>query len=69
MTSPVPSIDLYRKVRGAFIAKGETLKGWCRDNGTHFSNARNSLVGSWDGPRGREMRARIVKASGLKLSA
>ena len=68
-TCPPPGIELYRQVRAAFVVKGESIKGWCRENGTHFSNARNSLVGSWDGPRGRAMRAKLVKASGLKLSA
>jgi hypothetical protein len=66
MASPLPSIDLYRQVRGAFIAQGKSLKGWCRDNGTHLSNARSALTGNWDGPKGREMRQRLIKAAGIR---
>lgn len=68
-TSPHPSIDLYRQVRGAFIAQGKTLQGWCKENGTHLSNARSALTGNWDGPKGREMRRRLVKAAGLQVAA
>ena len=69
LRTPDPSLDLYRQVRAHFILQGTTLKAWCRDNDTHLSNARNCLVGSWNGPRGRAMRARIVKACGLKKTA
>lgn len=69
MSTPLPSIDLYRKVRGAFIAQGKSLKGWCQDNGTHLSNARSALTGNWDGPKGRAMRSRIVKAAGIEKGA
>ncbi|TAM72326.1 hypothetical protein EPN44_16040 [bacterium] len=66
MTAQLAGIDLYRQVRGAFIAQGKTLKGWCQENGTHLSNARSALTGNWDGPKGKAMRARIVKAAGLR---
>lgn len=69
MTSPAPSLELLRRVRAAFIVKDSTLKAWCRDNQIHMSNARNALIGSWNGPAGQAMRARIVKASGLRDAA
>ena len=69
MPAPEPSLELARQVRAAFILQGTTLKGWCREQNMHFSNARNALVGSWNGPAAKVLRQRIVKASGLKLSA
>lgn len=66
MSTPEPSQELLRKVRAAFVLQGSSLQNWCKQNGTHNSNARNALIGSWDGPAGKAMRARIVKASGLK---
>ena len=69
MPVPEPSLELARQVRAAFILKGTTLKGWCTKENMHFSNARNALVGSWNGPAAKALRVRIVKASGLKLSA
>ncbi len=69
MSTPAPSLDLYRQVRAAFILKDATLKGWCKANQVHMSNARNALVGSWNGPAGKALRRRIVQASGLRASA
>ncbi|MEI2428671.1 hypothetical protein RDV84_00275 [Lysobacter yananisis] len=69
MTTPDPSLELLRKVRAAFVLKDSTLKAWCRQNGIHMTNARNALIGSWNGPAGQAMRRRVVKASGLKDSA
>lgn len=66
MSTPEPGQDLLRKVRAAFVLQGSSLQEWCNKNGTHNSNARNALIGSWNGPAGKAMRARIVKASGLK---
>lgn len=69
MSTPAPSLELLRLVRAAFIVKDTTMKAWCRDNGIHLSNARNALIGSWNGPAGKAMRARIVKASGMRDAA
>jgi len=60
-----PGKDLYQKVRGGFISQGLTLTGWCRDNNMHPSNARSSLIGSWDGKKGRELREKLIIASGM----
>lgn len=64
--STTPGLELYRKVRCGFILKGTTLNHWCRTNGTDPQNARQCLTGSWDGPRARELRATLIKASALK---
>ena len=48
---------------------GMTDADWCRENGMHMSNARNALIGSWNGPAGQAMRSRIIKASGLRDAA
>jgi hypothetical protein len=64
-----PGLELNRKVRAAFIEKGTTLKGWCRDNDVRFSNARHCLIGTWNGPKGQALRAKIIKASGLRAAA
>jgi hypothetical protein len=69
MTMPNPSLDLYRQVRGAFIAQGKSLKVWCQEHGTHLSNARSALTGNWNGPKGKAMRERLVKAAGLRDAA
>lgn len=69
MSTPEPSIQLAREVRAAFVLKGTTLKGWCNENNMHFSNARNCLVGSWNGPAAQRLRARILKASEWKAQA
>ncbi|ASK91068.1 hypothetical protein KWH04_01065 [Xanthomonas campestris pv. trichodesmae] len=69
MQQPAPGLDLNRKVRAAFIAQGTTLKGWCRDNDIRFSNARECLIGSRNGPKSQALRARIIKASGMRAAA
>ncbi|HEL7676555.1 TPA: hypothetical protein UL918_000912 [Stenotrophomonas maltophilia] len=63
MRSTAPGIDLHKRVRAGFLLQGTTLTQWCRENGTHISNARGALLGTWDGPKGRDMRSRIVRAA------
>lgn len=65
MRAPSPSLDLYQKVKAGFVLQGKSLKAWCRENGTNLPNARASLIGTWNGPAGKEMRARIVTAAKL----
>lgn len=69
MALPPPSVELYNKVRGAFIAQGRTLKDWAAQNKTHQSNVRSALTGMWDGPKGREMRRRLIKEAGLEKAS
>ena len=69
MTTPAPGIDLHRRVRAGFILQGTTFKRWCLDHHITPSNARDALIGSWDGPKGRQLRARLVKAAGVQEAA
>lgn len=69
MRIPAPSLQLLVQVRTGFILQGTTLTEWCRENDTHISNARNALIGTWNGPKGKAMRARLVKAAGVKEAA
>lgn len=64
-----PGLELHRRVRAAFVLQGTTLRAWCREQGISAGNARIALIGSWNGPRGKEMRARICKAAGVLAHA
>lgn len=63
-----PSLDLLLQVRAAFVAQGTTLHSWCHRHRVHVTGARQALIGTWNGPKGRAMRARIVRAAGLNTS-
>lgn len=52
------------KVRAGFVAKGTSLHRWCQEHGIKSENATKALKGSWNGPRARELRAKLLKASG-----
>ena len=64
-TNHQPSIELFREVRAGFIKRGTTFSQWCRDAGENRSNARQAVLGAWDGPKGRAVRMRILKAAGV----
>ena len=66
MPIPAPSLGLYLKVRLGFILQNTSLKAWCRRSGVHSSNARDALIGSWNGPGGKRLRERIVKAAQIE---
>lgn len=60
-----PGKELYLKVRGGFVMNGSTLTQWCRSNNIQPQNARSCLAGAWDGPKGRELRKKLIIAAGL----
>ncbi|WP_067863652.1 hypothetical protein [Neptuniibacter marinus] len=64
-----PNQRLYKAVRGGFITAGTSLTSWCRNNGVNPSNARHCLIGSWDGPKAKELRKSLVMASGILHSS
>jgi len=64
-TAPRPGRDLVKKIRIGFIKKDTSLTAWCKANGVIPSNARQALMGSWDGPKGRDLRERIAKEAGI----
>lgn len=69
MTTPAPGLDLHRRVRAGFIVQGTSFKRWCQEQNIKPSNARDALIGRWDGPKGRALRARLVKAAGVREAA
>ena len=60
-----PSRELYMQVRGAFIMKGTNLSEWCRLNNLKPQHARDCLIGTWNGPKGKKVRRQLVEAAGL----
>lgn len=64
-----PGAELLAKVRAGFIAQGTSFSGFCADNDIHRPSARQCLMGSWDGPMGRALRARLVAAAKIDSMA
>lgn len=62
-STQAPGAELLRAVRAGFALQGTTLGRWCRDRDIKLQHARCALLGSWDGPKGREVRAQIVSAA------
>lgn len=69
MTAPTPSLDLHLRVRAGFVSKGTSLKRWCKEQGITPSNARDALIGRWNGPKGIALRSRLVQEAGVKERA
>lgn len=66
---PPPGPDLVLTVRAGFVRKGTSLGRWCRENGYRLQNARNALIGGWNGPKGQTVRATLIAAAGLAEAA
>lgn len=60
-----PGLALLNAVKAAFVARNTTLNRWCDDHDIQRQNAVAALTGAWNGPKGRELRHRVVRASGL----
>ena len=60
--SPVPSPDLYAKVRAGFVRQGTTLNKWCIANRIHRQSARKVLLGEWKGPTATRVMMTILDA-------
>jgi len=61
--STSPSKDLLAKVRAGFVAQGTSLNRWCAEHGVLYPNARQVLIGTWNGPKGQDLRLRLVEAA------
>lgn len=61
----IPSRELYNQVRAAFILNDSSLGTWCTANDVKQQNVMACLVGTWNGPKGKELRNRLVIASSL----
>ncbi|EAS0531574.1 hypothetical protein JOU96_004515 [Salmonella enterica] len=60
-----PSADLLTQVRAGLIENNTNLHKWCSENGVLYANARQALIGTWNGPKGTALREQLVKAAGL----
>lgn len=61
-----PGENLLLRVRSGFVLQGSSLRRWCRENGVLPTNARDCLIGAWNGPTGRDVRRRICDAAKLQ---
>lgn len=57
------SDELLKQVRGLFLQRGESLSGWCKQNGIPLQNARSYLLGERNGRTARRWRQQIVDAA------
>ena len=57
------------RVKAGFILQNTTFGAWCRANGIEPNNGRQAIYGSWNGPKGQAMLARILKAAGVQEAA
>lgn len=58
-----PGRELLMKVRGSFVYHGSSLSRWCSLNGVELSNARQCLMGTWNGAKGTELRKKLIRDS------
>lgn len=61
--------DLLVRVRAGLLVQHTTLAEWCRHVGVHPSAVRQAIYGTWAGPKGRAVRAQVLKAAGVKEAA
>ncbi len=62
-----PSLELHNLVKAGFVAQGLSLSAWCKSNDVKLSNIKQCLTGSWDGPKAKELRAKVILDSGLSI--
>jgi hypothetical protein len=61
--------DLMKKIRIGFIEQGTSFNAWCIAHNVSRTNATQAIYGAWNGPKGREMRERIMRAAGILKAA
>lgn len=62
----LPGQELYNRVRAGFILQNTSLGEWCRLNGLPTTNAKACLHGTWGGPKGSDLRDRLIKESNIE---
>jgi hypothetical protein len=55
--------SLLNEVRAGFVRQGRSLHRWCQENGVAHSNARDCLLGVWNGPAATALRSRLIAAA------
>lgn len=61
----LPGVALYVKVRQGFVGQNTSLNRFCTENDITRQHAEASLKGMWNGPKGKDMRNRLIEASGI----
>jgi len=69
MKPEVINRELLLRVRAGLLVQHTTLADWCRRAGVHPSAVRQALYGTWAGPKGRAVRAQVLKAAGVQEAA
>lgn len=64
---PRTGVEIYQKVKGGLIAKGDSVTAWCKRHGTSTSNLRQAFYGSWNGQRARELRDKVINDAGVEI--
>ncbi len=64
-----PGTRLMQQVRAAFILSGTTYTAWCRTQGMDPSLVRQAIYGTWGGPKGRAVKAQVLRAAGVRAAA
>ncbi|MDC5755208.1 hypothetical protein OPW41_08815 [Vibrio europaeus] len=60
-----PSRELYQMIMAAFVMQGSSLSSWCKENNVARSNVVAALTGSWNGPKAKILRAKVIEAAGI----
>jgi hypothetical protein len=68
-TAPAAGQHLMKRIRAGFIVQDTSLTDWCRKEGIHPSAVRQAIYGTWAGPKGRAVRAKVLRAAGVKVAA
>jgi hypothetical protein len=61
-----PSKQLYNSVRAGFVQQGTSLAAWCKSHDLKLQNVMTCLIGSWDGPKAKSLRAQVVQAANVR---
>lgn len=69
MNLPEPSKQLLYRAMAGFVRQGTSLSAWCRRHKIDKSAARHALIGSWDGPKSRQLRERLLRAADIEKVA
>jgi hypothetical protein len=69
MQLTTPSPELLIRVRAAFVEQGSSFAKWCLENKISRQWATAALTGRRDGPRARDLRAKILKAAAPATAA
>lgn len=64
-TNRIAGKPFIEKVRAGFVTKGTSLHSWCKTNNVNYANARQALMGTWAGKKGKELLNKIADDAGV----